>query len=588
MGLFGKDLDDLRDAWHAQWQGALAAWSRHTLLSEPLWCLTKEDEKEAGLNESFAMIRLTGHRVVVSLRQVRKLGLEHLGREILAHEVGHHTLAPADLTDHARLLARTRINLPTRESRAPYVANLYTDLIINDRLQRSAGLDMAQVYRLLRAEGGSPDLWTLYMRIYEVLWSLPSGTLADMDRVQPKAAARIQGDAALGARLARAYSRHWLDGAGRFAALLLPYLLELPDQQPPAVAPWYDTLDAGAGDALPDGLAGLDPDELEQAPHPALDPELSGLGDMEGEATGKPEPKGSGSGGRAYRPRGPRDFTGLMRSMGVTLPESEMVARYYRELARAHLIRYPVREIRQGGDPLPEGLEEWDAGSPLAEVDWMESLMRSPQPIPGVSLLRRTYGTTQGGEPDRQAPDLYLGIDCSGSMSNPAFSLAYPILAGAVVALSALRAKARVWACLSGEPGKYAQTQGFTRNEMEILTTLTSYLGTGYAFGILRLKEPFLDRKPEPSRKPAHILVLTDRDIFQMLAQAEDGWEVAGKALKAAGAGGSMILHVHPASCKPGIEQLEQQGWNVHCVTDQKSLLTFARDFSKALYEKTA
>ena len=155
------------------WQEALAVWSRFTKLADPRWCHNARDETRENLAQSFAMIRLTDHAVVISLKQIRQLGLDDHGLEIMAHEIGHHVYAPADLRDNARLLARVRAGLPSREHLAGLVANLYTDLLINDRLQRGAGLDMAGVYISLKGGGGADRVWNLYMRIYEILWRLP-------------------------------------------------------------------------------------------------------------------------------------------------------------------------------------------------------------------------------------------------------------------------------------------------------------------------------------------------------------------------------------------------------------------------------
>jgi len=149
--------------WTAQWPAALEVWSRFVQLHEPIWCLTKAEEKEAELSGSFAMIRLVDHSVVISLRQVAELGLGGFAKEILAHEIGHHVYCPADLTDNARMLARMRVGLPTKEHCAPFISNLYSDLLINDRLQRSAGLDMSGVYVELGSDCRD-RLWTLYMR----------------------------------------------------------------------------------------------------------------------------------------------------------------------------------------------------------------------------------------------------------------------------------------------------------------------------------------------------------------------------------------------------------------------------------------
>ena len=142
-------MDDLAAAWTAAWPDALEAWSKFTRLRAPRLCFTMQEAKGEGLTGSFAMIRLQDQAIVVSLPAVVESGVGHLPVEVLAHEIGHHVLAPATLTDHARMIARMRRALPTFEAQAPMVANLYTDLLINDRLQRAAGLRMDEVYKAL-------------------------------------------------------------------------------------------------------------------------------------------------------------------------------------------------------------------------------------------------------------------------------------------------------------------------------------------------------------------------------------------------------------------------------------------------------
>ncbi|MCI0461829.1 MAG: hypothetical protein L0Z62_33175 [Gemmataceae bacterium] len=233
-------LESLRDSWLSRWPDALAAWSKFTKLSEPRWCLTPEDEKEHQLADSFAMIRLTDQAVVVSLTRVQSFHVEDFAVEVLAHEIGHHVYCPGSLLEHGRMLARIRRGLPTKEHRAPLIANLYADLLINDRLQRDSGLNMAGVYQAL-VKGSADRLWTLYMRIYEILWGLKKGSLATgpIDKL-------IEGDAQLGARVVRSYARDWLDGAGKFAALCLPYLLEDDGQgMRELLKGWLDTESAG-------------------------------------------------------------------------------------------------------------------------------------------------------------------------------------------------------------------------------------------------------------------------------------------------------------------------------------------------------
>src|SRR6185436_17115547 len=131
----------------------------------PALCLSDEEAAGEGLGVSFAMIRLVDQAIVVSLPAVARSALDAYPLEVLAHEIGHHVLAPATLTDHARMIARMRWALPTAERLAPTVANLYTDLLINDRLQRSAGLRLADVYRTLaEREGSGGAVWAIYTR----------------------------------------------------------------------------------------------------------------------------------------------------------------------------------------------------------------------------------------------------------------------------------------------------------------------------------------------------------------------------------------------------------------------------------------
>jgi hypothetical protein len=583
------DLLALQAAWVSKWQPALRCWSPYIQLTEPTWCHTARDEKREGLIGSFAMIRLLDQRVVISLRQIATLHLEEFATEILAHEIGHHVYCPADLTDNARVLVRLRAGLPTKEHLAPFIGNLYEDLLINDRLQRSAQLHMAQVYERLNIATGD-RMWLLYMRIYELLWQLPRGSLAKAE-IDP----RINTDAQLGARLIRAFAKDWLGGAGRFAALCLPYLMK--DEAATAQRchlPWHDTKDAGKG-GMPDGLTEVEADELD-AIHPAEDPDLSGVPFDEGPEVSKSRRRKMTGRKTVKHYRDPFEYQQVLRAAGCNIPEELITARYYRERALPYLIRFPVREAAQATDPTPEGLDSWDIGSPLQNIDWMGTLLTSPIVIPGMTTRERLYTDAPGTAPQLKPIDLYLGVDCSGSMSNPAARLSYPVLAGAIIALSALRAGAKVMVALSGEPGSTVTSGGFVRDENLVLKTLTDYLGTGFSFGIHRLGEIFVAQTA--SLRPAHIVIITDNDIFSMLEQTTDGklgWDVARQAATSAGGSATYVLQLpaylmnqSPAKqvISPGEERMIRDGWNVAHVDSMDEIVVFAKRFSQASYGK--
>jgi hypothetical protein len=560
----------LRDAWQARWGEALAAWSKVVRLQPPRWCMTPADEAREGLRDSFAQIRLGDHAVVLSARQLVEHDLAAFPREIMGHEIGHHVYCPGDLADDGRMIARMRRALPGKERMAPLVGNLYGDLLINDRLQRSAGLDMAGVWRVLARRGAGDRLWTLYMSIYEHLWSLPRGELS-----RARTDARTDVDAQLGARVVRAYAKDWVRGAGRFAALLFPYLEEAGAAG--ALGPSMDLLGEQGGE-IPHGLAAVDDDE-DDVVHPVFDPELSGVGDPP-DGTGRARLGGRKSAGR-YRELG--EYGELLKAIGVAADARDVAVRYYRERALPHLVRFPARRAPRAAEPQPEGLETWDAGSPLERVDWIETVVRSPFVIPGVTTVERTYGAAPGHEPKRAPVDLYVGIDCSGSMPNPRLQTSYPALAGAIVSLSALRAGARVKVVLSGEPGQTYAMPDFRRDEGEVLDVLTSYLGTGVGFGVHRLADTFDGRTPRD--RPVHVLLLSDQDLFRLL-EKDDGWDVARRALASARGGGTVALDLPEGSMQEPVARLRKDGWGVHYVPSWQALVDFAREFSRRAYEQ--
>jgi hypothetical protein len=587
-------LDPIREQWQAAWPRALAVWSPFLQLSEPRWCNTAADEQREQLSGSFAMIRLLDHAVVISLRQIHERKLAHFAAEILAHEIGHHVLCPANLNDNARLLARVRAGLPTKEPLAGFIANLYADLLINDRLQRSAQLDIAGVYRALSIQSAD-RMWWLYLRIYELLWSLPPESLA-----KRRDERRLEYDAQLGARLIRSYARDWLDGAGRFAALCLPYLLDDDAKEAQrCFSSLHDTRTAGAG-GMPDGLAEVDEEEVAGAIHPSEDAALSGLDQpppVEQDAEEAAAVSGADVNSTGYkslkRYRQPLEYLEVLRAAGGDGDEAAIVANYYRERALPHLIPFPSKERPPSFDPLPEGLENWEAGEPIEAVDWIATLLNSPVIVPGITTRQRYWGSDSGQDSLRIPLDLYLGVDCSGSMANPAVRLSYPVLAGAVMALSALRAGARVMVALSGEPGRTLTTEGFSRDERLVMRTLTSYLGSGYSFGIHRLDEVFARRGSDA--RPAHILIVSDTDMFSMLdseSHGRLGWDAAREAVVRAQGGATFVLEIPYYQRDRGenvridgpIRTMQGIGWDVAVVSTQEELVAFARRFSNQTY----
>jgi hypothetical protein len=598
---------DLASAWAALWPQALAAWSPYVLLRPPTFYDGDAEAQPTGMAGQIAAIRLTDQSVMVNLETIHRLGLEGHGLAVLAHEIGHHVYVPGNLTDNARMLAAMQPMLAGLSSDTPaMVANLYGDLHLNDRLQRRHGVDVAAVYRRLReaASDDTSQTWKVYTRAYEHLWRLAPGTLGP-----PGLTPEMNADALLIARLIRHFSANWLAGARRFAAILYPYLQE--DQQK-GRQQTFVRLGLGdckncSGGMVPDGLATIDPGELGDGGE--FDRELEGAGAGGGEGEGEedegpeknaggkqsrkealdrantvPTKEGRGAPGQQYRD--PFSYGQLLKALGLDLDRHAVTTRYYRERALPHLLPFPAGKAPQAKEPLPEGYETWEPGEELEQLDLVGSLVRSPVPVPGVTTVQRVYGEVPGTDPAKVPMDLDIYVDCSGSMPDPEANLSYLALAGTILALSALRAGARVQATLWSDAGRFETTAGFIRDEKRILGVITGYISGGTAFPLNVLRDTYADWKK--SAPPVHIVVISDDGVDTILQNDEKGThgaDIAVRALEQARGGGTLVLNLpDPDNWKPRTT-LEALGFRVHAVRDWADLVGFARAFVRENYE---
>ncbi len=593
MNDFDAQITAAEQRWQQAWPQALSCWSKYTRLSNPIWCRTARAAKREGLSASFAMIRLVDQRVVIDLAQLCKGGLDAYAVQVLAHEIGHHIYAPGNLSDHVRSIARMRRALIDQGHRAPMIANLYTDLLINDRLQRSAELDMAAVFsHLVRNDPTQTSLlWRVYLRMYELLWALPSTSLC----LQPLPD-NAEGDARLGARLVRHYAGDWLRGAAPFAMLMYPHLIADKENNA-ALDKLMDTEGAGLhGEAY--GLTEMDADE-NAGVHPALDPALNGaalddaLPDAAADARAKAaQASAQQSQGQA---RDPFEYGELLRAAGIKISPQLATIQYYRERALPHLIAFPTRPVPLSHELIPEGTSPWEVGEPFDEIDRLQSLLICPVPIPGITTVRRDYGLSPGSEPARAPIDLDIYVDSSGSMPNPAQSLSYPALAGAVIALSALRTGARVQVTLWSGKNQLMSTAGFVREEDAILAVLTGCIGGGTQFPLPKLRDSYAARTRFD--RPAHILVVSDDGASTMFDSPDErgvsGFEVCRTALARARGGGTLVLQMEAGwetrKVRKGdpfdtIKQAKTDGWDVFAVNTLEDLMQFALAFVRQNY----
>lgn len=579
-----QEKAELQQHWQEAWPKALSVWSRYTRLRDPLFCINSVDAAKQGLTQSFAMIRLRDQSIVIDFEAVDRYQLHDYAVEILAHEIGHHVFVPASISDHARMIAAMRINLPTLENQVAMMANLFSDLLINHHLFQQCDLSMDQIYLRMNAQPVNSRVWCLYMRIFELLWQSEPGSLGGHCGSDS-----MEGDAWLGARIIKVYANDWLTGAARFAALMLPYLLE----EKNAVEQIQSLMDTqGAGEGLfPGGLIQMDGvDNL----HPAQDPELVGdqnTASSANEVEPVEAPDDSRSGGQC---REPFEYGEILRAAGVSLSDHEVAVRYYRERAQPHIVPFPSRLSPSVFDPVPEGTTLWEMGEPPENIDWFASKALSSVVIPGMTTLQRVWGEEPGHQQEVRPCNLDIYVDCSGSMPNPQVNISYTALAGAILCRSALRAGAAVQVTLWSGKHQLRITDGFVRNEQAVLNVLTDYLGGWTAFPIHVLRETYLEKTLQ---QDTHIVILSDDGVTTLFDEDEknnSGWDVAEAALEKAQGGGTMLLNLpwaFPESATGWHEKDHEKllmaqaaGWDIHRVDSWEAMLAFAKTFSHKNY----
>ncbi|MBX0301814.1 VWA domain-containing protein [Cryobacterium sp. 1639] len=566
----------------AAWQSAQALWGVD--LHDPELA---PDAKEA----SFAWFTFPP-QVTFDLPLAERLGVGEFLESIFAHEIGHHALSPSTrLTglkirhQIARALAATdSARIPDRLSRISDLSNLWSDMLINVRVaelqrRRDAAARPAEMLRMwaVLAWNGQPDrLWWVILHAYEILWTLPAGSLCpaeapavappsedvpvgvvlhfppnhrgdpatlpgeteeDPDAVSVEKAAAIQAefdelaianpavDSRLLADTVRAFGDDPVSGALRFGMLVAPYLI-VRAPTPESTTRIRPGLCTGEKDAPPATAAELeavlgDARMQDDPQHPAV---LTGraLAAAAGTAhvadmTGAEEPAAGSSTGQGY---GLADTRLLYQGSD----ENAVIAAWYQARARAFVrpLLQRSRPPATTGSGIPGPLEGWDLGDDLTEIDWSASLARSVTVVPGVTTRRREE---LPDEPPvaKVGLDLDLYIDSSGSMTHPSRESS-AVLAGTILILSVLRGRGRVRVTSFSGAGQVAGGERFTRDRAEALRDLTSFFNGGTVFPLDLYAKRYrgLGRSHPTVRR--HVVVLSDEGLLSMFGQGQPGF----------------------------------------------------------------
>lgn len=511
--------------------------------------------------------------ISIDLDELGRQGAEHHLVSVFAHEIGHHVLSPSTRIVSFKLMQQMARAIVASDPRraipvtrtARHLSNLWSDLLINDRVVRmqrrlhpGTEPDMIALWRTLTAgEPVSNAAWWVLMRAYELLWSLPSNTLCpnappavpesvredvrarqqvdpaaldvstvgkdlqDKERAHRAAALRVQAlqdelllsqpvqpvaDAEYLAQAVRTFGADPVGGALTFGMVLVPYLV-LESMIP-------------EGEALPGGGC------AEQDGAPATATELAQV--LADPRLDEPPIHPAAAAVSAPAPdQAPGQSYGVAQTLALfsgSDPNAVMLA-WYEAQARPW-----IRPLLQSGrgaaeQGIPGPLETWELGDDATELDWPATLAVNPVVVPGVTTRRRTQ-LPDDPVATTEAVTLDLYIDSSGSMPHPDRGSS-AVLAGMILVLSVLKGGGRVRVTSWSGRGQVAGDSVYTRDRLEIMRQLTTFFGGGTVFPL----DLLADRYPPGERdrdELRHLVVLSDDGLMSLFGSGQE--EYAGVA----------------------------------------------------------
>lgn len=580
---------DLDDRWHA----ARAQWSLAVELKRPL------PAKQPGV---VACIDLQTRQTWVDFALLKQHGLEDCLEALCAHEVGHHIRYPNTLLEAYRLTRFLREELvdlstlwgvPAQVPRVQagewdFLLNLVFDLLINTDLKPHYQDAFVALYRHLSAEPKDPavapdPLFGWYMGLYEEGWYLPRNTL-----VGPRTDARLTELRPDWRVAAAAAFQHLRANGGNRCLQITRFLFDL--QPLWASAPAESGCKASLEGARPFGGT-LSPDDARRVFQPAPG-EAEARRWRRGEEVGPPKKPGrgaraSGAGGPSGTPGvGEGDPVRTLQDVMKGLCEPvEVALAAYRRLARRVTLDIPRSQVA-GESDTPGPTEPWDFGDRVEEIDWLSTLSRSGQPVPGLNLEKRTWLVEDPVPGQRVSPWIELYVDCSGSMPDPVQHFNFAILAGFILANAALENGGRVRVISYSH--EHRAMPDFVTSERHAHAGLLTYVGGG-----TRFPWDVVYRSHARWRRAAAIVrvVISDSDFLanylapDVVLPGFSSPDLVTAALAVATqTPNALVLLLQVPSEAPEVARLRDAGARVVTVGGWSDLPAVARDLVKLLF----
>lgn len=533
------------------WPAAQARWSRFLLLGVPVAC---------SASPGIAQIDLGTRRVSLNIGQIRERGLAWTVEALLAHEVGHHVRYPGSLAVAARMRLLEKSLLPLDDYS---LVNLFTDLMINERLGHDLEDQLAAIYKAFIDEvrWQEDPAFLFYLMIYEELWQRTPGDLlcrwhGEFESEYPQARAEAQ---LLADRLFRIGPNVYTQFI-YFVSVVSRYVQPRFGDKPVGADPYE------CGHGMPsaeDWASALEPDGRER--------EAIRRAEREGWIDRNQVERLTDS--RA-RDRRIASIPGSGTADASLVPE--VMAAYYRQQAERYLVRPPAQR-RVGEGVVPTTLDPWEPGEPLRDIDWLATLVERGPVLAAAEPLKRTrVAELEGYDVPLWQPRMEIYLDVSGSMPDPRMTRNALTLAAQVLVAGTLRASGWARALLySHETVTY---WNWCRSEAELSRFLMHYVGGGTRFPFEVLARSVAEcAADQPIR-----VVISDSDFHHNYASNPEN---AGVFAEAATRSARLILLLHQPN-PDAAKVYTSAGATVITIAEMEDFPRMAADLAGALFDR--
>lgn len=539
------------------WQRAGEIWTDSLMLRSPTMIDTIEQARLHDAVETLASINALTFETLLNLEHMRSRKVDDFLFTFMAHEIGHHAIAPAGLTNHMRYVAAAS-HAVFQTDPHPYI-NLALDLLINTILVQQHQLPCEEIYRRICLDEPLQSFsFGLMLGAMRRLWGCEE-MFQGFDRPFERYELFVESLCAI-------FELHAEDRRG---ADLLTYVTlatrlffnadcegDAHTSHPQQSFDHIQIASAADNEMFKKWLrsGGL------QAMDNASDAAARILGNQSSQVLqGTSRLPG-------YTPTLVKDSLAGTGAGAIVSP-TEIVVSYYESLANAHLVHFMAE--RGGHSELyPESLKEWSLGDPLEEIDWLQTSIRGGLPIPGVNTVAWEYGSDP--EPGGAEPfpiDLDIYVDTSGSMPDPHKRMSHIALGAFIFALSVMRqggaVRVTIW---SYHEQNLVSTHDFSTDRDLVLSTLCHNIGGGTLFPVTHWS-----RAPDHHthrHNLVHTVILSDDDIYTWfhgrLHPTEEVERVMANNQRAFQAGGTVILN----GSADRINHPLPEDWTVHSCQD--------------------